>query len=373
MKRCRGSWGQFGYTFWTTVFFILVVLGFTDKAWAQEKKMDGEVRVVLVGDTLLADAVQPSLHRFGYDYPLRRLKSSVHGHDLLVGNLEGPITTHKTPLDQRKKYIYKMDAAASGALSDFGFDFFCLANNHALDYGTQGLFDTMTALDSKGMGHFGAGRNLGEVQAGRVVTVSGVRIGFLGLMEPYGAYKRTYEYFTQKDRPGVLPLSKDVAAPAIKALGNRADTVIVLVHWGKNYKGISRSQRTWAEKLVTWGADIVVGHHPHVVQGVDLIKGTPVIYSLGNFAFGTPGRFRKVDPILRHGWVATVVIDKKGVKRLELTAIATDNHVVKFQPKPVGTEGLLGILEGLGTPANQDMTVADGKAVFPLRPKMASF
>jgi len=337
------------------------------KAPGQQTEASRDVRIVLVGDTMLGRGARLLLRRFGYGFPLRRLKECVKDHDLLIGNLEGPITAYRAPINPNKEYLYRMDPRAAAALADFGFDSLCLANNHAYDHGDMGHLDTVKALEQSGIGHFGTGRNLAEAEAGRVVTVGGMRIGLLGLMEPYGSYADKYDYFATESDAGVAPLNETVASRAIQDMRSRADLVIVWVHWGQNYEGVTEQQRRWARKLAEWGADVVVGHHSHVAQAVEIIDGVPVLHALGNFAFCTRGRFDEAEPHRRYGWVATVVADEQGVKRVELVAIATDNAVVFFEPRPVGSTILQRVFEQINKPFGTKAEFSKNKAVIPVR------
>jgi poly-gamma-glutamate synthesis protein (capsule biosynthesis protein) len=260
-----------------------------------------------------------------------------------------------------------MEPPAAKALAEFGFDALCLANNHTFDHGDMGHVDTRAVLEKHGVRTFGTGSNLAEAEAGLVVEVGGLRIGLLGLMEPYGRYVDKYHYFAGAGHEGVAPLTEEVASRAIRAMRKRADTVVVYVHWGENYAAVTEGQRRWARKLVNWGADVVVGHHSHVAQAVEMIDGVPVLYSLGNFAFCTKGRFHEVAWVRRHGWVATIVIDAEGVKRVELVAIATDNSVVFFEPRPVSAQILRRILDDLNKPFGTKAQIAGNRAIINVR------
>jgi poly-gamma-glutamate synthesis protein (capsule biosynthesis protein) len=123
----------------------------------------------------------------------------------------------------------------------------------------------------------------------------------------------------------------------IERLRPHADIIIVHAHFGENYRDVTAYQRRIARELIDAGADVVNGHHPHVAQGVDLYRGKPILYSLGNFTFGTPGRFS--GGMRGYGWVARYRIDAatRQLTAIDLDLIATDNDRVGFQPRPVGT------------------------------------
>ncbi|MBI1929934.1 CapA family protein [Candidatus Poribacteria bacterium] len=302
-------------------------------------KQERPVHVFAVGDIMLADAAQTFLDKYGYDYPFRRLKGYFKGADVLVGNLEVPITQRTVPLHSSKTYIYQAQPQSAQALKDFGFDLLCLANNHALDYGIDEFRDTIKILGEKGIRHFGAGNTYREAIAGAVVELAGIKIGFLGFMEPYGPY-RFYRYFATGAEPGVAKMSTETVREAIYAMRPHVDVLVVSFHWGRNYKPVTSKQKKWGKQAVVYGADLVIGHHPHVAQGVEVYQGVPILYSLGNFTFGTPGRFRGSDQRWHYGWIADITLENAQVTRVDLMPIETDNQAVGYQPR-VADAGIL--------------------------------
>lgn len=290
--------------------------------------------LVMVGDTMLGNAASSRLESQGYDFTLRRLAPAIAGKDWLVGNLEGPITDYTLPLDSGKLYAYHVDPQAAPMLRRFGFDMMCLANNHVLDYGPPGLRDTLNLLDTAGIRHFGAGYTQAEATGGEIVELKGVKIGFLGFMQPYDLYTHRYPWFATGSRPGVARMDRKTVQAAIRALRPRVDVLIVSFHWGRNYMDRIDMQQRFARLAIDAGASLVVGHHPHVPQGVELYKGVPILYSLGNFAFGSSGRWELAAPILRHGWVADITLSGKQLSGVRLRAIATDNAATDYQARP---------------------------------------
>jgi poly-gamma-glutamate synthesis protein (capsule biosynthesis protein) len=286
-------------------------------------RQERPVRIMAVGDTLLADAAQRHLDCHSYDYPFEKLGDLVKGHDLLVGNYEGTITEQGRPASRR----------VAKALKDVGFDLMCLANNHALDFGRTGLYDTEDALEAVGIRHFGAGRDLEEAVRGEVVEVADLRIGFLGFMQVWRRYDRDYHFYAGGDAPGVAPLREEVLRDAIYAMRPDVHTLVVSIHWGKNYADATSKQVEWGKLAVKLGADLVIGHGSHTVQGVAVHDRVPVLYSLGNFTFGTSGRFKKMEKLWHHGWIADVTIDTGRVSRVDLIPIEVNNKVVEFQPR----------------------------------------
>lgn len=163
-------------------------------------------------------------------------------------------------------------------------------------------------------------------------------------------------------RPGTVPLAQATIARE-KALAKAAGArwVIAFVHWGKNYASITEQQRQFAAFFRAAGYDLVIGAHPHVSQPVELINGMPVLYSLGNFAFGSPGRFTKKRP--GYGLVAETILDHRGFSSVQLTCIVTDNRVVKFQPRPCRPDIARRVINRLGPGVKWE----HGKGILRLR------
>jgi poly-gamma-glutamate capsule biosynthesis protein CapA/YwtB (metallophosphatase superfamily) len=291
--------------------------------------------LVSVGDILLADAAASTLQRHGYGFAFARLKPLYAGADFLMGNLEGPITEHDVAFVPEKSYTYRQPPAVARALRDAGFDALALGNNHALDYGPAGLADTIRSLTDAGVATFGAGENEAAARRGVVVEVKGVRVGLLSYQEPQANYERR-AWFASPDRAGVARLDIESVRADIARLRTEADVIIVHAHFGVNYRDTTDYQRRIAREIIDAGADAVNGHHPHVAQGIDLHDGKPILYSLGNFTFGTQGRFGKDTP--GYGLVARyrIATATRRIVAVDLDLIATNNKLVEFQPRIVG-------------------------------------
>jgi poly-gamma-glutamate capsule biosynthesis protein CapA/YwtB (metallophosphatase superfamily) len=190
-----------------------------------------------------------------------------------------------------------------------------LANNHVLDFGVAGLLDTLAALDRAGIAHVGAGANLEAAAAARLFSFGGLRLAVLGFTdnEPGWAASPT--------RPGVHYVPLDPGDSAFTALLHRiavareqADLVVVSAHWGPNMRERPRAAaRRAARLLVEAGAGVVHGHSAHVIQGVELIEGQPVLYDCGGLVDDYA-----VDPVLRNDWSFLVLLDRE---RAELRAV----------------------------------------------------
>ena len=247
------------------------------------KEADDPNRVSLtfVGDVIFADNVDVALKANGYDYPYRQVRSYLESADLTIANLETPLTERGSAAI--KEYAYRSNPKALPAFKEAGFDLVNLANNHILDYGTIGLLDTFDHLDKAGIRWFGAGRNVAEAFKPVIVEKKGIKIAFLGLSKVVP----TQEWKAGKDRPGVAETyALKLPLEAIQNAKKQADLVIVVAHWGvERQDQPEKYQKDFARQYIDAGADLIVGGHPHVLQGFENYKGKWIAYSLGNFIF----------------------------------------------------------------------------------------
>ncbi|WP_276356392.1 CapA family protein [Cohnella caldifontis] len=246
---------------------------------------DGDkLTLAFVGDLLPAGSVAGLMRKNGFDYPYREARSLLESADITAGNLESPITDRGTPEDD-KQYLFRGPAEALPALKEAGFDVLNLANNHTLDYGWVGLQDTMDALDDQGLRHMGAGIDDQKAFTPVYVEAKGMTVAFLGVTNvvPKVSWK------ADRQHPGVAEIYNATRAiAAVKAAKENADLVVVMVHWGVEKKDTPiNDQVVKGRQLIDAGADLVIGSHPHVLQGFESYNGKWIAYSLGNFVFNT--------------------------------------------------------------------------------------
>ena len=225
---------------------------------------EGEATIVFAGDIMLGRDVVALIKTNGSDYPFAKIKDTILSADEAIANLEGPLTTAN--LDPGNLMRFHFDPALAEELSMVGFDAFSLANNHGLDQGVKGLADTKKNLDAVSIKYFGdPARADGNVY---YFTADGKKIAVLSFQMVYG----------ELDPAGY--------AKAISDAKKNVDIVIVMPHWGTEYKhNANPTQINFAHQFIDAGADIVVGSHPHVVEGIEMYKNKPIFYSLGNLVF----------------------------------------------------------------------------------------
>lgn len=237
------------------------------------------IRVVAVGD-LSFNGRLAKLVRDDAALAFAEVAPRWRDADLRLGNLESPIT--RAPRAVSCKLTLRAPRAAVAALRFAGFDALGLANNHMLDFGPQGLADTGTHLAAAELPLVGAGIDDTAARQPLLLERRGQTIGLLGCC----AVEQKSPLFAGVGSAGVAAFDVERCIHDVHALRPRVDWLIVQLHWGEELCQLpSPQQRAWARQLVEAGADLLLGHHPHVLQPMEMIDGTPVYYSLGNFVF----------------------------------------------------------------------------------------
>ncbi|MCY1031399.1 CapA family protein [Corallococcus sp. BB11-1] len=226
-----------------------------------------------------------------YAYGFREVRPIADSGDLFVVNLECPYTdsTQKLP----KNFNFKARPELVNVLKAGNVGVVSLANNHLMDYGEQGLLDTLTTLEAAGIPFFGAGRNLAEARRPAILTVGGLRVAFLGYFFLGTRNIEPPQVYATDTTPGVAGHFSDVEVMErmmvedITAAKAQADLVLPFFHWGIEGRTTPEPyQVRLAHAAIDAGAAGVLGSHPHVLQSMELYRGAPVVYSLGNFVFG---------------------------------------------------------------------------------------
>lgn len=309
----------------TVVLFVFILLfNWLDSGEAVEVKKDEKARltITMVGDIMFArnykDVIAPNKgYEYAFQYVLPYLKSS----DYVTGNFESPIL-YREGYPKADKFIHLSSAPESAnALKKVGFDSVNLANNHLKDHGKQGLLDTLKAFDRAKVDTVGAGRDIDSATRVSYETVNGIRIAVLGFSDVMPK-----DFRAKQNKSGIAPADPDVFFKAVAKAKTNANLVLVHMHWGLEYdSGYHPRQRDLGRALIDAGADIVIGHHPHVLEPVEVYKNGIIFYSLGNFVFD-------------QGWSRTkesVLVQYKlmnnGQARIELHPI----WIRQGQPRPV--------------------------------------
>ena len=253
---------------------------------------------------------------YGKDYFFQNVKSIFQEDDLTIANMEGTLTTLDTR--EEKQFAFKAPPEYAQILSSGSVEAVNMANNHSHDYGEQSYTDTLSALDQENIVHFGYDETA-------VMDVKGIKVGLVGIYE-------------LNDHLGREQQVKDNIA---KVKEEGAQLIIVIFPWGNEKEELPDSnQTTLGRQAIDEGPDLVCGHHPHVLQGIETYKGKNIVYSLGNFCFGGNSAPSDMDSMI---FQQTFTIDSDGVQADNVTniipcSISSDYGYNNYQPTPAQGE-----------------------------------
>ena len=323
-------------------YFILFVFVLVLWSCSARNNEDYEVSLLFLGDTSFGENYQKYwdenfLQTKGYDYSLHNYKKILVSADLVVANLETPLTALKNSrLSRVKKYIhYSNPEYSPETFKQYNMTVFSLANNHLMDYGLEGLRDTYEALENYELVGFAGGETeedifapyMGHVEKNSVEFDFAVISGF----EYYQDYDYRYEFYGNAERPGIPELSEEFVKNTISSLRKENPDIFIIIfpHWGSNYKMETERQRRLAYSFIDNGADLVVGHGSHILQNLESYEGKWIVYSLGNFVFNSPGRYKKYD-VPPFSAIARILVSENEIV-LRLYPIVTDNLSTNYQ------------------------------------------
>jgi poly-gamma-glutamate capsule biosynthesis protein CapA/YwtB (metallophosphatase superfamily) len=282
---------------------------------AATRSTDGTATLMFGGDVALTDAYSDLV---GTDHT-KAFSAFEEGQqaDVMMVNLDAPFTSSTTP-NPKQSEPFKVDPAKVEVLKNGGIDLVNLANQRVMDYQAAGLEDTLKTLDQAGIRYVGSGLDDKEARRPRILDVDGQRIAYFG-------YTESDLQATDTNQPGPNLLDRERITADIQSLREQVDWVVVNFHWGK---ALAKSPNDWqiglAHHTIDQGADLVVGYHSNILQGAELYKGRPIVYSLGNFIFGGKSQGNYDTAMLR-------VALKDNQMKVELLPV----EVRDFQPKIV--------------------------------------
>ncbi len=248
-----------------------------------------------VGDIMMHQDVKRSAEAFGFEALWSEVSPLLKGADLAFGNLETPIA----PTSGRPgvPFVFNAPEELPQALKEAGWTWVSTANNHAFDQGPKGIRETLERLGSARLLHAGSGLTKAEAERALLLERNGLKIALLAFTDIFNV-----DLNGRADAPWVRPLDLEEALPALRAARAAADVVVVSVHWGNEYQHQPSSrQREAARELVGAGADLIIGHHPHVLQPLAWVEAEGrkglVAYSLGNFISNQDRTWRPGQPV----------------------------------------------------------------------------
>ena len=315
-----------------------------------EPKMDPvSLTLSVVGDCTLGTdeyfdydtSLNAYYENYGADYFMANVKSIFSKDDLTIANFEGTLTESTERED--KQFAFKAPASYANILTAGSVEAVNTANNHSHDYGEESFNDTLKALDTANILHFGYDETA-------VTEVKGVKVGLVGIYE-------LNDHLGREEQ-----LKQNIA----KVKQDGAQLIVVIFHWGNEKEEVpDENQKTLGHLAIDEGADLVCGHHPHVLQGIEEYKGKKIVYSLGNFCFGGNAYPSDMDTII---FQQTFTIDQNGVKDDNVTniipcSISSDSDYNNYQPTPAEGEEATRIMQKIQKRSSwiKDGTVSDSE------------
>lgn len=271
-----------------------------------------EVSLIFVGDIMLSRVVAQKIkiHQ-DYNYPFLGMRDFLKTGDVVFGNLETAIFEGREI--KINEMVFRSDPQVAEALYNGGFSILSLANNHTMNFGSSGLIYTIKYLTDAGIQFVGAGEN--EVQAYQPVYIekNGWRFAFL-------AYNDSdvvpVSYRAQENKAGTAFMDIAKMTEAVKEAKQNADVVIVSMHAGNEYeKQPSQRQIDFAHAAIDAGANLIIGHHPHIIQPAEKYNGQYIFYSLGNFIFDQKWPETREDVVLK------IIVGQQGISKIEPYAV----------------------------------------------------
>ncbi|MBQ5805943.1 MAG: CapA family protein [Lachnospiraceae bacterium] len=245
-----------------------------------------DITLLFAGDVYLSQHVLGAYDKAGGIHGVldEGIRAEIDAADIFMVNQEFPFTERGTKAED-KQYTFRLPHDRLHIMNEMGIDIVTLANNHILDFGPHGITDSIAALKEAGIKYVGAGEDLEEAKKLEIIEVGGRKIGFLGTSRVYMATS----WAAGENHPGVFS-TYDPTLPIeeIKKADELVDYLVVYVHWGVERETTPKEyQRVMGRQYIDAGADIVIGSHPHVLQPLEYYNEKPIMFSMGNFVFGS--------------------------------------------------------------------------------------
>lgn len=302
---------------------LLLFIFFSQPAFC-EKVSTSTTRIIFVGDVLFVNVSSD---------PFKYISEKIKSADISMCNLESPLS--KSGVKSDKKYVFAGTTSCVKTLECAGFSIVNLANNHILDYGDKAFLETLDLLEKNKIKYVGAGRDIGYARLPVIIEKNGIKIAFWG-------YSNTIpkSFYAKKDKPGTSPAYESFIKEDVKLAKKSSDILVVSFHWGKELETNPHKQQVkLAHLAIKYGADIVIGHHPHVLQKIELYQGKMICYSLGNFLFKSKNK-KSCESIIME-----CDIEDRKIKKYVFYPVIIEEGIPKMKKNKVAEKILSGLRE----------------------------
>ncbi len=292
-----------------------------NKFLANHNISNKKISILLLGDLILGVGTERLIVEQGLSYPFKKVQTKLKENTITFANLEAPITNRGTRA-KNKLWTFRSNPDYAKILSESGIDVVSLANNHIMDFGETGLKDTIETLKSLNIRYSGAGKNLSEARKPTIVSRNGTQFVFLSYCQRGPA-----SYYAGEKNFGNAYYDKKLIAEDIKKWKTDRNVVLISLHWGIEITNYPQEfQISDAKHFINAGADGIIGHHPHIPQGIQIYKGKPIIYSLGNFIVGFYNKRYQDNIAVRLNY------KKNRLKKIDVFSVAGKNEEIHYQP-----------------------------------------
>jgi len=333
---------------------ILLFLFLLNQVTFSQTKNQDEVRFLASGDLNLAHWITPILEKKGKEYPFKFIKDYMFSADLVFSNLEAPFCNNGKPYP--KNFVFKVPEKHVNVLKAGNINLVSLANNHILDYGMLCLKSTVELLEKEKIHFAGAGENFEKAHKPAVFEINNIKFAFF-------AYSMTLpKYFFASDSTGGTAYPKrKILKDSISFYNDKVDHIIVSFHWGKELSELPKEyQQKYARWAIDYGADLILGHHPHVLQGIEKYKNRIIVYSLANFIFASYSSKATESIFL------DLIFTKDDIEDIKVVPINVNNYQIQFQPVIMTNKNKSKVINylnqiSIGLNDNKQVLTADGK------------
>lgn len=240
--------------------------------------------ISFVGDTTQSDLFGSATDNAGIQYAFSDVSPIFESCDIAFANLETCVST-RGESEKKEGFGFQSSPDKLEVYTAAGIDIVSVANNHVRDFGMDALYDTFDNLNKYGIEYIGGGRNITEARALKIMNANGYKVGFVG----YNMIMHDSTWYATDTRAGIAGLdltNEEEILAEIREYDKQCDILIVSIHWGLEYLTEALGeQEILAHALADNGVDLVIGHHPHVLEPIEMYKGAPIFYSIGNFVF----------------------------------------------------------------------------------------
>ena len=284
-------------------------------------KKENNIILCFAGDTMLGRLVNKRIDKTNYAYPWGNILPILKNTDINIINLETTLSNSNKKIP--KVFNFKATPDKVKSLTKASINVVNLANNHILDFDTEGLLETIQTLNAAGIKHVGAGKNLEMAKKMVTIKKNGIKIGVIG----YTDYPKAWAATKEKTGTNFIQIgSIQKIKNDIKTAKKNVDILIITIHWGPNMRQQPPKEfQDFAHQIINAGADIIHGHSAHIFQGVEVYKDKLIMYDTGDFVDDY-----KVDSLLRNdqSFLFLVTVNKTGIKKIKLIPLLISNMQV---------------------------------------------